>query len=164
MFPWGNNQKDCLSAYLEVVPPPNPPKDWSVCAQFSIVMWNPTNPTKHRHTAAVHRFYDTEADWGFTQFLSVRTSYLRSAHNNETTIARGGNETNFTVYVRVVRDATGVLWHNFREYDSRKQTGCVGLRNQGATCYMNSLLQSLYFTNAFRKVPHPPFPLNFGGF
>ncbi len=28
----------------------------------------------------------------------------------------------------------------------------VGLRNQGATCYLNSLLQSLYFTNAFRKV------------
>lgn len=27
----------------------------------------------------------------------------------------------------------------------------VGLKNQGATCYLNSLLQSLYFTNAFRK-------------
>lgn len=32
----------------------------------------------------------------------------------------------------------------------------VGLRNQGATCYLNSLIQSLYFTNAFRKVCHPP--------
>ena len=37
-------------------------------------------------------------------------------------------------------------------YDSKKETGYVGLRNQGATCYLNSLLQSLYFTNAFRKV------------
>lgn len=36
-------------------------------------------------------------------------------------------------------------------YDSKKETGMVGLRNQGATCYLNSLLQSLYFTNAFRK-------------
>lgn len=29
-------------------------------------------------------------------------------------------------------------------------TGYVGLYNQGATCYMNSLFQSLYFTNYFR--------------
>lgn len=36
-------------------------------------------------------------------------------------------------------------------YDSRKETGYVGIRNQGATCYMNSLIQSLYFTDVFRK-------------
>ena len=29
----------------------------------------------------------------------------------------------------------GVSW------DSKKHTGYVGLKNQGATCYMNSLLQ-----------------------
>lgn len=39
-------------------------------------------------------------------------------------------------------------------YDSKKETGMVGLKNQGATCYLNSLLQSLYFTNAFRQVRH----------
>lgn len=37
-------------------------------------------------------------------------------------------------------------------YDSRKETGYVGLKNQGATCYMNSLLQTLYNINQFRKV------------
>jgi ubiquitin carboxyl-terminal hydrolase 7 len=37
-------------------------------------------------------------------------------------------------------------------WDSKKHTGYVGLKNQGATCYMNSLLQTLYFTNQLRKV------------
>lgn len=37
-------------------------------------------------------------------------------------------------------------------YDSKKATGYVGLKNQGATCYMNSLLQTLYNINYFRQV------------
>lgn len=41
--------------------------------------------------------------------------------------------------------------HPYR-WDSKKHTGYVGLKNQGATCYMNSLLQTLFFTNQLRKV------------
>lgn len=37
-------------------------------------------------------------------------------------------------------------------YDSKAETGYVGLKNQGATCYLNSWLQTLFHINYFRKV------------
>eukprot|EP01059_Diplonema_ambulator_P036900 TRINITY_DN9494_c0_g1_i1.p1 TRINITY_DN9494_c0_g1~~TRINITY_DN9494_c0_g1_i1.p1 ORF type:complete len:1187 (+),score=246.33 TRINITY_DN9494_c0_g1_i1:78-3638(+) len=36
----------------------------------------------------------------------------------------------------------------------KEQAGCVGLRNQGATCYLNSFLQTLYHLAAFRSATY----------
>lgn len=85
-----------------------------------------------------HLFYCKENDWGFSHFL---------AWNDVLDPDKGYiKDDTIILEVHVVADAPhGVSW------DSKKHTGYVGLKNQGATCYMNSLLQTLYFTNQLRK-------------
>lgn len=151
MFPSGNNVEFC-SFYLEQAwPDSKPPDDWYCCVQFSIVLWNPNEPTILSHHTAHHRFTKEEGDWGFTRYLELRKVFGAQWDGTGRPMIEN-DAANVTAYVRVVQDETGVLWHNFQNYDSKKETGFVGLKNQGATCYLNSLIQSLYFTNAFRKV------------
>ncbi|KAJ5462719.1 hypothetical protein N7475_007663 [Penicillium sp. IBT 31633x] len=148
-FPYGN-QTEYASLYLEHAWDGEPPENWYACVQFALVLSNVNDPTIYTHHVATHRFTAEEGDWGFTRFADLK-SLFSHAWEGKTVPLVQDDEAIVTAYVRVVKDPTGVLWHSFQNYDSKKETGMVGLRNQGATCYLNSLLQSLYFTNAFRK-------------
>ncbi|KAI9493559.1 hypothetical protein BDB00DRAFT_883062 [Zychaea mexicana] len=154
MFPKGNNQSEAVSIYLEIADPSGHglPDDWHVCAQFTLALSHPDDPTNYYSSTATHRFMGDEIDWGFTRFYELKLLNAQYPRNNT---GKGpfivNNQAIISVFVRVVKDETGVLWHNFTNYDSRKETGYVGIKNQGATCYMNSLLQSLYCTNSFRR-------------
>ncbi|KAK5993223.1 Deubiquitinating enzyme 15 [Cladobotryum mycophilum] len=150
LFPHGNNTDQC-SIYLEHgFEADTVPDNWSCCVQFGLVLWNPNDPSLYINHAAHHRFTKEEGDWGFTRFVEIRRMFNVPWEGDSRPLVE--NDTaNITAYVRLVEDETGVLWHNFTNYDSKKETGYVGLKNQGATCYLNSLLQSLYFTNLFRK-------------
>ncbi|KAI4384336.1 hypothetical protein MLD38_002507 [Melastoma candidum] len=144
IFPKGNNV-DHLSIYLDVADSASLPYGWSRYAQFSLAVLNQIHNKFSIRKETQHQFNARESDWGFTSFMPLNELYnpTRGYLVNDTCVIEAD------VAVRRVVD----YW----SHDSKKETGYVGLKNQGATCYMNSLLQTLYHIPYFRKaVYHMP--------
>jgi len=113
---------------------------WSVCAVAELRLLHLTDPEKNFTKKIQHLFYLKENDWGFSPFITMKEIMdpEKGYYNAQ--------KDSITLEVWLNADAPhGTAW------DSKKLTGFVGLTNQGATCYMNSLLQTLYFTNELRK-------------
>ncbi|KAF4524831.1 hypothetical protein B566_EDAN014313 [Ephemera danica] len=111
---------------------------WNCYAVAELRLLSQRDEGEHFTRNIKHLFYSKENDWGFSHFMSW----------NDVLDPEKGYIKDDTIIleVHVTADAPhGVSW------DSKKHTGYVGLKNQGATCYMNSLLQTLYFTNQLRK-------------
>ncbi|KAF8149278.1 hypothetical protein K438DRAFT_450625 [Mycena galopus ATCC 62051] len=152
LFPFGNStaasNDSTVSVYLDYAEPKKVPEGWHVCVQFALVISNIHDPTVYTVSHAQHRFIAQESDWGFTRFSELNKLFHPQEGHSGPIIEE--DSADITAYVRVLEDPTGVLWHNFVNYDSKKETGYVGLKNQGTTSYMN-LLQSLYCTRYFRR-------------
>lgn len=160
LFPQGNHNKG-LAMYLEPHPETQSNEetqkleladpDWAACAQFAIAISKPgEDKSLNLVNVSSHRFCPTDTDWGFSNFIDL--DYLKFYTRSRPSGFLSEGKLNISVFVRILKDPTGVLWHNFMNYDSKKVTGYVGFKNQGATCYLNSLLQSYFFTKYFRKL------------
>ena len=145
LFPSGNNSNQFVSLFLDVADKMNLPYGWIREAAFSLTLVSCY--ANHDATLSVrketsHKFTQQEADWGFNHFVEREWIYdakrglLDSARDAITIEANISYQSDINPY---------------QPYDSKKETGFVGLKNQGATCYMNSLLQTFYNLPAFRR-------------
>ncbi|RIB08233.1 hypothetical protein C2G38_2252143 [Gigaspora rosea] len=121
LYPFGNIDNDVVSIFLEIVDRNIAPNGWHSCAQFAFALWNPEDPNKF--------VYD----------------------ENQTRSLIENDSCNITAFVRIIKDPTGFLWHNFKNYDSKKATGYITLKNEGTTGYLNATLKTLFFLTYFRK-------------
>ncbi|KAI6039589.1 ICP0-binding domain of ubiquitin-specific protease 7-domain-containing protein [Pisolithus marmoratus] len=112
LFPFGNSNSssnDTVSVYLDYAEPNKSPPGWHACAQFALVISNVHDPTIYTVSHAQHRFIADECDWGFTRFSELRKLFNIQKGHLRPTIEE--TSADVTVFVRVVEDPTGVLWH-----------------------------------------------------
>ncbi len=58
------------------------------------------------------------------------------------------------LYLKICKDFEEFIQESIKSQfsgDARAETGHVGIKNQGATCYLNSLMQALYHTAFLRE-------------
>jgi ubiquitin carboxyl-terminal hydrolase 7 len=76
------------------------------------MLWNPRDPSIKTHHLATHRFNPDEGDWGFTRFAELRKLFGGTWEDKDRPMVED-DSANVTAYVRIIKDPTGVLWHNF---------------------------------------------------
>jgi len=152
-FPLGNNV-NFLSLYIDAVDT-GLPANWRRHTKFRLTVKNHNDPKASHSSEATHIFCAREHDWGFTRFISF--AELLSPDSG---FWNKNDSITIIIETKVSKEYSGVGMGSsylFSNSNSRKETGYIGIKNQGATCYMNSLLQSLYHLSFFRRaVYHIP--------
>ncbi len=108
-----------------------------------------------------HTQHPNRTDRGWDSFIKHEDAQKLVKFHAAREIYDGGEEDTpeYILYLEVTLEREfQVTRLNLLDYNSKKATGMVGIINQGATCYLNALLQMLFHLNYFRKtvfaIPH----------
>lgn len=158
LYPNGNpdsGQYGYTSLYLKCV---DEGFGWSACASFALIMYNTQHPDVFIAQSTSFRFRHDIVDWGWGGFTQLRRAFV--AQPDESAPLIQGKVT-VCALIDLLADPTNTLWLDDAsgDYNSRAITGYTGLMNQGATCYLNSMLQTLFFTKSFRSAVYRAEPI-----
>lgn len=141
-FPRGNvntfaDTSNKLSAYVKVTDLIN--DDQNIKIKFSFQVINTETSDVGKKWESEHIFTKKEHDRGFNCIIDYQEILDKFLVDDDLSIRI------LLENIEEPRERTHYpdFYQNLT-YNSRRKTGFVGLRNQGATCYMNSLLQTLY--------------------
>ncbi|XP_065899368.1 ubiquitin carboxyl-terminal hydrolase 7-like isoform X2 [Dysidea avara] len=127
-----------LGVFVQCNPESDELQGYSCYARATITLVNFANEKDNHSKDIVHWYHSKENDWGYGNFMI----WQEVLDPSKGFVKDDGIE----LQACVMADAPhGINW------DSKKYTGYVGLKSQGATSYLNSLLQTMYFTYKFRK-------------
>jgi hypothetical protein len=121
---------------------------WYLDVKVGLTLRNLKNEAGHMTKSAVFRFCEKEPTHGWEDFVTSEV-VLGDKEGVFRDPTSGCPQMDFSVQIVREKGCSGAFRAGY-QHDSFQATGFCGLKNQGATCYLNSLLQALYWIAPFR--------------
>eukprot|EP00667_Euglena_gracilis_P017652 EG_transcript_18646 len=145
--PAGGHGQCWISIYVDLVEAHNFQHNQQLQAHFAIILVN-HDPEKNNRKESSHFFTCSEYDRGFAQFVTVEDVFNPA----KGWIHHAPDGTECLLIEVQVKDGSRPHYSPSNVLKCPREHGfSVGLKNQGATCYLNSLMQTLFHMSYFRK-------------
>jgi len=145
--PGAGHGQSWISIYVDLVEAHTFQHSQQLQAHFAIILVN-QDPEKNNRKESSHFFTCSEYDRGFAQFVTVEDVFNPA----KGWIYKGPDGGDCLLIEVQVKDGSRPHYSPSNILKCPREHGfSVGLKNQGATCYLNSLMQTLFYLSYFRK-------------